>query len=90
MQFQADILGAPVVRPKVTETTALGAAYLAGLAVDYWKSTDDVKANWEIERKFDPHMSDKDRDHRRSRWSEALRRAQDWEERSSVDVTPTL
>ena len=55
-----------------------------------WKSTDDVKANWEIERKFDPHMSDKDRDHRRARWNEALRRAQDWEERSSVDVTPQL
>ena len=90
MQFQADILGAPVVRPKVTETTALGAAYLAGLAIGYWKSTDDVKANWEIERKFDPHMSDKDRDHRRARWNEALRRAQDWEERSSVDVTPQL
>ena len=90
MQFQADILGAPVVRPKVTETTALGAAYLAGLAVGYWRSTDDVKANWEVERTFDPHMSDKDRDHRRARWNEALRRAQDWEERSSVDITPQL
>ena len=90
MQFQADILGAPVVRPKVTETTALGAAYLAGLAVGYWKSTDDVKANWEIERKFEPNMSDKDRDHRRSRWNEALRRASEWEERSTVDVQKTL
>ena len=90
MQFQADILGAPVVRPKVTETTALGAAYLAGLAVGYWKSTDDVKANWEVERKFEPNMSDKDRDHRRSRWDEALKRACDWEERSSVDVKQTL
>ena len=86
MQFQADILGAPVVRPKVTETTALGAAYLAGLAVGYWKSTDDVKANWEVERKFEPNMSEKDRDHRRSRWNEALQRAGDWEERSTVDV----
>ena len=84
MQFQADILGAPVVRPKVTETTALGAAYLAGLAVGYWKSPDDVKANWEIERRFDPAMSQKDRDHRRSRWNEALERARDWEERSTV------
>jgi glycerol kinase len=90
MQFQADILGAPVVRPKVTETTALGAAYLAGLAVGYWRSTDDVKANWEVERKFEPNMSDKDRDHRRSRWDEALKRACDWEERSSVDVKPVL
>jgi glycerol kinase len=84
MQFQADILGAPVVRPKVTETTALGAAYLAGLAVGYWKSTDDVKTNWEIERRFEPHMSVTDRSHRRSRWNEALQRAGDWEERSSV------
>jgi glycerol kinase len=84
MQFQADILGAPVVRPKVTETTALGAAYLAGLAVGYWKGTDDVKANWEIERRFEPKMSAKDREHRRSRWNEALERARDWEERSSV------
>ena len=84
MQFQADVLGAPVVRPKVTETTALGAAYLAGLAVGYWKSTDDVKSNWEIERRFDPNMSDKDRNHRRSRWNEALGRAKDWETRSSM------
>jgi len=84
MQFQADILGAPVVRPKVTETTALGAAYLAGLAVGYWKSTDDVKSNWEIERRFEPNMSANDRNHRRSRWNEALGRAKDWELRSSL------
>ncbi|HEV8290518.1 MAG TPA: glycerol kinase GlpK [Tepidisphaeraceae bacterium] len=84
MQFQADILGAPVVRPRVTETTALGAAYLAGLAVGYWKSTDDVKSNWQIERRFEPNMSEKDRSHRRSRWNEALGRAKDWELRSSL------
>jgi glycerol kinase len=84
MQFQADILGAPVVRPKVTETTALGAAYLAGLAVGYWKGTNDVKANWEIQRRFEPKMSAGDREHRRSRWNEALQRAGDWEERSTV------
>ena len=84
MQMQADILGAPVVRPKVTETTALGAAYLAGLAVGYWKSTHDVKSNWEIERRFEPRMSVTDRGHRRSRWNEALQRAGDWEERSSL------
>ena len=57
MQIQADILGAPVVRPKVTETTALGAAYLAGLAVGYWKSTADVKSNCAIQRRFEPNMS---------------------------------
>src|SRR5438093_7116024 len=65
MQFQADILGVPVVRPKVTETTALGAAYLAGLATGYWKSTDDVKANWQVDRKFEPSMTASDRAHRR-------------------------
>jgi glycerol kinase len=86
MQFQADILGVAVVRPNVTETTALGAAYLAGLAIGYWKSTDDVKANWKVDRKFEPAMAAKDRDHRRSRWAEALRRACDWEERSSVGI----
>jgi glycerol kinase len=84
MQIQADILGAPVVRPKVTETTALGAAYLAGLAVGYWKSTDDVKSNWEIERRFEPNMSSSDRNHRRARWNEALGRARDWEQHSSM------
>src|SRR5687767_5485176 len=84
MQFQADILGAPVVRPKVTETTALGAAYLAGLAVGYWKGTNDVKANWEIQRRFEPKMSASDREHRRARWHEALHRAGDWEQRSAV------
>ena len=90
MQFQADILGVAVVRPKVTETTALGAAYLAGLATGYWKSTDDVKANWQVDRKFEPSMTASDRAHRRSRWSEALRRACDWEERSTIDVKATL
>src|SRR5579864_2124500 len=54
MQFQADILGVPVVRPAVTETTALGAAYLAGLAVGFWKSIDDVRGHWRIERTFEP------------------------------------
>ncbi len=57
MQFQADILGVPVVRPKVLETTALGAGYLAGLAVGYWKDASDVAANWQIDRRFEPAMS---------------------------------
>jgi glycerol kinase len=80
MQFQADLLGVPVVRPKVTETTALGAAYLAGLAVGYWNSEQDVRVNWEVDRVFEPKM---DRDlvkHRRKRWSRALERSRDWEE----------
>jgi glycerol kinase len=89
MQFQSDLLRVPVVRPKVTETTALGAAYLAGLAVGYWKDEKDVEANWEIERTFEPKLAEKDVAHRRSRWSEALRRSLEWEERSSVDVSKT-
>ena len=80
MQFQADILGVPIVRPKVTETTALGAAYLAGLAVGFWESRDDVKANWQIERAFKPSMKAGDVEYRRQRWAQALSRSRDWEE----------
>jgi glycerol kinase len=87
MQFQADLLRVPVVRPKVTETTALGAAYLAGLAVGYWKNPDDVRANWEIDRSFEPALPESQVRHRRSRWSEALQRSRDWEERSSIDLS---
>ena len=54
MQFQADILGAEVIRPKVTETTALGACYLAGLAVGYWGSIDEIKGQWQVEKAFSP------------------------------------
>ncbi len=56
MQFQADILGVPVVRPKVTETTALGAAYLAGLAVGFWQDPDEIAAQWQVDRRFEPQM----------------------------------
>ena len=80
MQFQADLLRVPIVRPKVTETTALGAAYLAGLAVGFWKNPSDVEANWQIDRVFEPILSEDEVMHRRGRWTEALRRAGDWEE----------
>jgi glycerol kinase len=79
MQFQADLLGVPVVRPRVTETTALGAAYLAGLAVGYWKSRDHVAENWAVDRTFDPKMTRDAAQQRRSRWSEALARSRHWE-----------
>ena len=85
LQFQADLLGAPVVRPKVTETTALGAAYLAGLAVGYWKNRDEVHAKWAVEKRFEPKMPRADAAHRRRRWAEALRRSRDWEEHSAID-----
>jgi glycerol kinase len=84
MQCQADLLQVPVVRPKIIETTALGAAYLAGLATGFWKSRDEVHRAWQVDRAFEPQMSAEQVAHRRSRWAEALNRARDWEEHSSV------
>ncbi len=78
MQFQADILGAPVVRPKVLETTALGAGYLAGLAVGYWKNVGDVAANWRIDRRFEPAMSRDRALELRAGWEKAVERAKGW------------
>jgi glycerol kinase len=78
MQFQADILGVPVVRPLVTETTALGAAYLAGLATGFWASTDDLKAKREGDVRFEPQMSATERAERRALWQRAVERAKAW------------
>jgi len=83
MQFQADILGVPVVRPKVLETTALGAGFLAGLAVEFWKNPDEIHSAWQLDRVFEPKMSADEAGHRRSRWAQALSRAGDWEERAT-------
>jgi glycerol kinase len=80
LQFQADVLGVPVRRPAVSETTALGAAYLAGLAVGYWEDTADVTRNWALDREFTPSMSAAERDARHRRWRRAVERARDWEE----------
>src|SRR6266567_2867927 len=82
MQFQADLLGVSVVRPKVVETTALGAAYLAGLAAGIWKDRTEVEAAWQADRRFEPKQRADEVAHRRSRWAEALKRARDWEERT--------
>jgi glycerol kinase len=79
MQFQADLLGVPVVRPAVTETTALGAAYLAGLAVGYWPSADAITGQWKVDRRFDPAMPRAAASSLRARWSAALERAKRWE-----------
>jgi glycerol kinase len=79
MQFQADLLGIPVVRPAITETTALGAAYLAGLAVGYWKSLETLGTQWQVEKVFEPRMARSRADELRSRWNAALVRAKDWE-----------
>ena len=78
LQMQADLLGAPVVRPVVTETTALGAAYLAGLAVGFWSSTDEIARQWRVERRFDPAMPRRDAERLRERWREAVQRAKGW------------
>jgi glycerol kinase len=72
MQFQADILGACVVRPQVTETTAMGACYLAGLAVGYWNSLDEIKAQWQVERCFQP--TGEDMSAARKGWADAIGR----------------
>ena len=78
MQFQADLLGVPVVRPKVLETTALGAAYLAGLTVDLWKSREELAAHWKPDRRFEPSMDRKEAAKRMARWREAVARSRSW------------
>ena len=82
MQFQADLLQVPVVRPKVAETTALGAACLAGLAVGFWKDRSEVEKAWQPDRTFEPAKSPDEVAHRRSRWAEALNRSREWEEQT--------
>ena len=79
MQFQADILGVPVVRPKVLETTALGTAYLAGLAVDLWKSREEIAAQWQMERRFEPRMARAEAEALLGRWREAVTRSLRWD-----------
>jgi glycerol kinase len=80
MQFQADILGVPVVRPQVTETTALGAAYLAGLATGFWAGPEDLKAKRTGDMRFEPRMSATERAERRARWQKGVERAKRWNE----------
>jgi glycerol kinase len=79
MQFQADLLGVPVRRPQVAETTALGAAYLAGLAVGYWDGPGDVQANWCLDREFAPQMPSDQAERLCARWARAVQRAGQWE-----------
>lgn len=80
MQFQADVLGVPVVRPQVTETTALGAAYLAGLATGFWAGPEELRAKRQGDKRFEPRMDPADRAERRGRWQKAVERAKDWSE----------
>lgn len=83
MQLQCDLLGVPVVRPKVNETTALGAACLAGLAVGYWKNLPDIAKHWQVDRKFKPAMKAAARAKITQGWNRALGRAKGWEEKSA-------
>jgi glycerol kinase len=78
MQFQADVLGIPVVRPTVAETTALGAAYAAGLAVGFWSGCDELRANWREDRRWEPRFSADDREQRLAMWKKAVTRSFDW------------
>ena len=78
MQFQADILDVPVVRPKVAETTALGAAYAAGLAVGFWTSTDELRENWQEDKTWQPQMDPKTADNLYAKWKKAVTRTYDW------------
>ena len=78
MQLQADLLGVPVQRPAVTETTALGAAYLAGLAVGFWSGQEEIAAQWQVDAEFVPSMSEQQRDALYTGWQRAVERSRGW------------
>lgn len=78
MQFQSDMLAVPVVRPIVSETTALGAAYAAGLAVGYWRGEDDIRRNWAADKTWEPAMAAEQRESLYSAWNKAVERTYDW------------
>jgi glycerol kinase len=80
MQFQSDILNTNVIRPMITETTALGAAYLAGLAIGFWSSIDELQQYWEKDRAFSPTMTEEKRKDLQRNWKKAVRAAQAWTE----------
>lgn len=77
-QLQADVLQTDIVRPEVDETTALGAAYAAGLAVGYWDDVDELRSNWRVDREFEPEASAREADRLYGRWSEAVERSLGW------------
>jgi glycerol kinase len=78
MQFQADLLGVPVIRPKVPETTSLGAAYAAGLATGFWNEVEDLRENWAEDKRWEPKMDDAERDEYYKYWKRAVTRTFDW------------
>jgi len=84
MQFQSDILNVPVVRPQVAETTALGAAYAAGLAVGFWRELDELRANWAMDKEWTPDMPESRRSALLFKWKKAVTRSFDWIDPSEV------
>ena len=80
LQFQADVLGVPVIRPGVSETTALGAAYAAGLAVRFWQSTDEMRDNWAEDQRWQPSADETARTRGYARWQKVVARSLDWVE----------
>jgi len=80
MQFQADCLGVPVIRPKVPETTALGAAYAAGLATGFWENEDDLRKNWIEDKRWEPKMDEDKREELYRYWKKAVTKSFDWSE----------
>ena len=79
MQFQADMLGVPVEVPRIVETTALGSAYLAGLATGFWESRDEIDAKWKLAHRYEPKMAKAESDRLHKRWSRAVERAKGWD-----------
>jgi glycerol kinase len=88
MQFQSDVLGVPVIRPKVAETTALGAAYAAGLAVGFWDAVEDLRANWAKDKEWQPSMDDAEREKEYRFWKKAVTRTFDWVEAEEREPVP--
>jgi len=88
LQFQADLLGIPVVRPAITETTSLGAAFLAGLAVGFWKNTEEIQTQWKVDKEFQPRMPAEEVEHLRNRWHNALGRSRNWSEPERRNKSP--
>ena len=78
MQFQADVLGVPVIRPKVTETTALGAAFAAGLAVGFWSDQDELRERWAEDKRWEPQMDEERREREYRQWKKAVERSFNW------------
>jgi glycerol kinase len=78
MQFQADVLGVPVIRPEITETTALGAAYAAGLASGFWADQDELRERWAEDKRWEPQMDEDERERQYARWKKAVQRSLDW------------